>query len=171
MWRREETRPVGPARAARSRRLSPTLRSLDLAPRADSARARGRERFNRFNLGSVWPQTATEWLSRRPNRVEDSTRRTYRPATRVKWITRCRQRRRLADCLETKAVVRSAGRRRVLLSDCSSGWPVSVAAALVLASFRVSTCASERGRGVGHGLRVPAVVLWSCSRGWIGRRG
>ena len=25
MWRREETRPVGPARAARSRRLSPTL--------------------------------------------------------------------------------------------------------------------------------------------------
>jgi hypothetical protein len=27
-WRREETRPVGPARAARSRRLSPTLHLL-----------------------------------------------------------------------------------------------------------------------------------------------
>jgi hypothetical protein len=26
-WRREETRPVGPARAARSRRLSPTLQN------------------------------------------------------------------------------------------------------------------------------------------------
>jgi hypothetical protein len=28
MWRREETRPVGPARAERSRRLSPTLRGV-----------------------------------------------------------------------------------------------------------------------------------------------
>jgi hypothetical protein len=37
MWRREETRPVGPARAARSRRLSPTLHKVVFgAPRSIS---------------------------------------------------------------------------------------------------------------------------------------
>ncbi len=45
-WRREETRPVGPACAARSRRLSPTLR----APRVG-----GRYVHTRSNIGSSSP--------------------------------------------------------------------------------------------------------------------
>ncbi len=53
-WRREETRPVGPARAAQPRRLSPTL---PVSPGRGSA-----ELFTSHNEPSALPKSLLDFL-------------------------------------------------------------------------------------------------------------